>query len=271
MKKILLSLLLLPFLISAEIVELSTMEAIRNKVGPLDSETLVVFDIENTLTIPADTAFQLANIKEHRALIHSVTKNWSSEKKLVGLNYSVLHESVLLDNATGNWIWMLQENDIPVMAFSNTLTSPLGTVTNPPLRKESLLRGLNVDLRRSAPHKNFIVLKECKPLFSTYPLYHNGILHGNGNQNTKGEVFAAFLQQLDWKPKQVIFIDDTRPHVDSMKTALEKLGIAYLGIHYTGIHRTTDISRNALHQQWETLNQVTKNIMEQKTTCSQVS
>ncbi len=247
-----------------DIVELSNMEAVRQRIGPMDCETLLVFDVDNTLTIPANPVFQMANVKEHRNLIRTLTKEWSNEEKTIAKNYMVLQESILLDNATGNWIYMLQNHHIPVMAFSNTLTYPLGSYFFPYFRKEQLLGFLNVDFMRSPPEKDSFVLDDYPARGGTHPLYQRGILHGNNEE--KGPLFVHFLDQVTWKPKKVIFIDDDRECVDSMQKALNERGISFLGIHFTGAQslRTASVSSDVMQQNWQTLIAAVSQIMREK-------
>lgn len=73
--KIPLVVFLVPSLVSAKFMEVDTMDQVDMVTSTADHDTLVVFDIDNTLTIPANPAFQIPNVLENKPLLGEFKKN----------------------------------------------------------------------------------------------------------------------------------------------------------------------------------------------------
>lgn len=53
-----------------------------------------------------------------------------------------------------------------------------------------------------------------------------------GLKNDKGETLMRFLNQLDYHPKKVLFIDDKAKNLHSVEAACNKRGIPFTGLRY---------------------------------------
>lgn len=49
---------------------------------------------------------------------------------------------------------------------------------------------------------------------------------------SKAKLLGAFLDRLNWKPKHIIFIDDTRSHLQDVMQEMEKRAISCTGYEY---------------------------------------
>jgi FMN phosphatase YigB (HAD superfamily) len=74
--------------------------------------------------------------------------------------------------------------------------------------------------------------EEFSPKASYPTLYSQGIIFVNDN-NCKGEVFSSFLDHVQLKPRNVLFIDDKLENVEAVEKVLQEMDINYTGIHYT--------------------------------------
>ncbi|MFN4174344.1 MAG: DUF2608 domain-containing protein, partial [Parachlamydiaceae bacterium] len=88
------------------------------------------------------------------------------------------------------------------------------------------------------------------------PSFEKGILYcGNlykMDKDNKGKILSLFLDWLDWTPEQVVFIDDGKHHIKSVKNELERRGISFLGFLY--IPRDFDpINEKVAKLQYETI------------------
>jgi len=91
------------------------------------------------------------------------------------------------------------------------------------------VNSLSIDFQLTAPSEQTFVVPSDHPT-----LYKRGILFV-GDYNQKGEIFASFLERIQDKPKQIVFIDDKRGNLEEMEKMAKSLGIKFLGIHYTAI------------------------------------
>ncbi|MEZ5314721.1 MAG: DUF2608 domain-containing protein [Chlamydiales bacterium] len=53
-----------------------------------------------------------------------------------------------------------------------------------------------------------------------------------GLKNDKGETLIRFLNQLNYRPKKILFIDDKEKNLQSVSLACQKEGIQFLGLRY---------------------------------------
>ena len=50
---------------------------------------------------------------------------------------------------------------------------------------------------------------------------------------TKGGALECFLETIQWKPRRIIFVDDSKKRVENVADTCKKLGINFMGLHYT--------------------------------------
>lgn len=74
--------------------------------------------------------------------------------------------------------------------------------------------------------------QECPIKYGTGKpaLYLGGIIF-TGNYS-KGEVVAAWLKQIDYRPTKIIFIDDKLKNVESVERALHSRDFPFYGLRY---------------------------------------
>ena len=63
-------------------------------------------------------------------------------------------------------------------------------------------------------------------------IFEKGVLFASA-LNTKGQALEALLQQLNLKPKKIIFVDDKIHHVENVQAASAQLDLDFLGIRYS--------------------------------------
>lgn len=67
-------------------------------------------------------------------------------------------------------------------------------------------------------------------------IYSSGILFTGGAD--KGEVLKLFFKKTGYIPKHIVFIDDSLPNVESVKTCAQELGIPFDGFHFRAAEKT---------------------------------
>lgn len=221
MRRILLSLLLLPALILAEIIETPHI----SEVVPLvDAKTWLIVDLDNT-------TFEAAQALGHTQWFEDLVK------KRVRMGESV---DTAIKESDPLWFKVQQicpvkpmEKDyVPsiidlqnkkVVVFALTHRQP--QISNATLRQ---VASIGLDFTRTAPSKDTFTLSLPKePIY-----YHNGILYAN-DFNPKGETLLAFIKKIGKKPAKVVFVDDSMSNVKDMDATLNKEGIPNYCVHYT--------------------------------------
>lgn len=205
MKRISISLLLLlPLAARAEIREIKAMAQILPSV---DTSTLVVFDIDNTLLEP------VGNIGSDQWYYYIAKAG-----KRDGLN-----EKASWDLADAAW-----RKALPTVAVRAVEDS------TPFIASGLQQRGVTVmALTARGPEDEADTLRQFKTLgydLTKRTLVKNGIvLMGDGD---KGAVLLETMKKAGYKPKRVIFVDDKLKNVKNVDAALTAAGVPVLCFRY---------------------------------------
>ena len=186
-----------------------------------DRDTLVVFDIDNTLLIPAtdlgsDQWFsylvqeQIDAGLEHDAALAKIVpvyEHVQCRKELIPtepyLSYAVKQ---------------IQEQCSHVICLT-ARSNLLAERTLEQLAKNSL---------------NFHISQMQTYVFDIYAssIYKNGVIFCANNN--KGSVLLHFLDVIGYRPKRIIFVDDKEKNLSDVKYAVSQRAIEYNGLRYCG-------------------------------------
>lgn len=235
-KRLFILFLLLYFpLVRAEITSISDMESVITIINEAEKGTLGVFDIDMVLVQPSDPAFQMLNMKLHRALAKQILSEIPPEKKDTFLTLMTLtSESILVDPSTPLYLRQLSDKGISLMALTANLTGSFSHIQEMEIWKRDQLKQLGIEFSQSAPYPGCLDFTEMESYRGNYPTYLDGILYTNGSACSKGDVFAAFLDKTGLDFKKIIFIDDREECLKSLESVLNDRGIVFKGILYTG-------------------------------------
>lgn len=206
-------------LVFGTIIETPHFKEVLNHI---DSNTLVVLDIDDTLLIPAQTLgtdiWFLHRGKQHekaglsRAVaFEKALAEWEAIRQLT--NVSIVEEG------TQAIIASLQDKNVPVMGLT---TQGLALAT----RTIQQLQSLGIDLTPSAPSK-----EDHYFINEHGVLYRHGVLFTSGTQ--KGKALIKLLEINGLQPQHVLFINDKEKHLKEVESVLENLGIAFTGLRYS--------------------------------------
>ncbi len=208
------------------IIESNSITDITKYLDPSDysSNTLVVFDIDNTLGRPptdlgSDQWFY-ANIER----LKKEGKNFQEAVKHLVPIYLQIHQHtqmVPVENETVPLVRELQKKGITVIA----LTARSISLTN---RTAAQLQQMGIDFSLNLPYKFPIVYE---PENGQPAIYLGGIIFV-GNHD-KGEVLVHWLEQTGISPHKVIFVDDKMKNIRSVEKALCKQHYPFIGIRYS--------------------------------------
>lgn len=265
---------LLPFLLAlnssyfastqVEVKEASPYRAIHSideifsNIEALDSDTVVVFDVDEVLVTTKDSflrpegeAIFLARVQQAIEQAKTDEEKEELERKLsISLTEAA---RFILEPALPKLIATLQEKKIKIVALTSHPTGKFGILKSVEEWKVNTLKECGFHFERSFPaikaHTFTSLAKDGLPP----PLYLDGVLFSRGY--SKGEVLLAFFDTLAcYKPKRVICIDDLVKNHESLHAHLQKEGISYSGYWYRKAALTADeINETRIHQQFDHL------------------
>lgn len=216
-KRVFLILLLLPVFLSARTEELSRLKEIFLCIESSPEETLVVFDIDNTLL---KSTQQLGSVAWGDFVTADLEKKGITSRDAQEIE-SIFWMSIqprikvqAVDPDTADVIQEIQARKIPVMCL--TARKPMEAECT-----ASQLASIGVDLSGSLLHT------------ASNASYQYGILFATPT-NKKSDVFISFIKENNLKLTRVIFIDDKLGHVQDMHDALKREGIECIGMRFTG-------------------------------------
>ncbi len=189
-----------------------------------DQDTLVIFDIDNTLARPENS------LGSDEWFCHTVNEKINQGYDYLNAVYSTLPVAYYLHF---NLPLVVTDPLIPTI-INNLIAQKINVIalTSRGLylaeRTHEQLQSIGISFWMDHSHTEFL-------LSLTHPcLYKHNIIFTSNND--KGETLLAFLAMLNYHPKKIIFIDDKMHHVESLENALKNINvdIEYVGIRYSG-------------------------------------
>jgi len=191
----------------------------------ISSDTLVIFDVDETLIQPEDVYLINENSQEAKKFKtkvlaqHPEIKDWNALFSIILLEAKrPLLEPYIVDN-----IQELKNRNIPVIALTAMNTGPLGTI--PMLEDWRYNQLKSVGFEGSFENLIFPV-----SIAQGHPAFYKGILAAD--LQPKGPVLGAFLDYMKWKPKNIIMFDDSKQYLLTVLEECKKRGITFQGYQY---------------------------------------
>lgn len=212
---------------AGEIFSTADFALIKEEANKLDSNSLILFDVDATLIVPDDAILR----PKGKALFKKLISNHSDTDKDLFRDIRMSAPHSIVDHKSIKLVRKLQRKKIPVLAF----TAAAANLKNakPGEWRVRELKGYGFDFSRS--FQNLTTLFFPKNPEQPYcPMYNSGVLYSS--LHPKGDILVLFLQSIDLKPKKVIFIDDELDQVRCVVDAMDKQGIPCIGIHYTAVN-----------------------------------
>lgn len=214
-----LSLLMLQASLTSVVRECSSLQEVCSEVGP---ETIFLFDLDNTLMRPCQ---MLGSDEWFQYYFSSTRQQMKDQEAAMQRAIELLHAVYAvtcvkpIEQCTAEVISSLQKQGVPMIG----VTSRSPSVASITIRQ---LASIGIDFTLTAPSKASF------PLIGCYDsLFFKGILLTSGK--SKKNSLTAFFQQISWKPKRIICVDDKATHLHEMQ-AFEDEGIRFLGLRYSG-------------------------------------
>ncbi len=215
----------------AHVTRTDSLEFLVESNLNLNEHDLVIFDYNKTLVIADDALLQSCNTSCLKARMLAHTPTLSAEKiNELGSLIMAERKVHLVDPRSSELIKHLQQKGVKVIVVSGIRTGPYGQIQNVVEWHLQEINGLGLDFRSTFPNCNQIAFKKYKK-HPAPPLFVDGVLYTG--EMPKGEVLSQFFKQTGFKPRRIIFIDDTVANLNSVGKCARKMKIPYLGYCYT--------------------------------------
>ncbi len=207
----------------SKIVESDAITSVYQYIKPeeYNRDTLVIFDIDNTLaTQPTDLD------SDHwvdAMMKKKMLEGLSSQDALLAIlpaYWQIQHHTWLvpIEPETVGTLKTLQEKGVTVIA----LTARDIFILHRTLEQ---LERLGINFSRNSPQKAMEPYGMSRPT-----TYLEGILFVCGRD--KGKSLLHWLNQMNYKPSKIIFVDDKLKNIHSVEQALKKENYPFIGIRY---------------------------------------
>lgn len=195
----------------------------------ITANTLVIFDVDETLIAPVDA--YLINKHMHTPEVtifdEQLLKKYPEVKDWNELASIRLLQSTrpLIETEIVEKIRNLQNRNIPVIALTAMFTGPWGIVDAMEEWRYNHLLSLGF---QGSFTENIITFA----LNNRNPIFYKGILVTD--MQGKGPVLDLFLNAMSYNPAHIVMFDDSLIHLESVQSECIKRGISFKGYHYKG-------------------------------------
>ncbi len=226
-RKIYLACFLLLISLTTTIQVFSEVRTIHNlaemPTSEFSRETLVMFDIDDVLIYPKDALLQnwRSEWKPERVRV------WTPEEDTIAW----MNENFQIMDPDGpKIIDRLNERGVPTIGFTTFAMDKSGMVKSIPEWRSKQLEELGLHFKM----KNEIVF----PIQEGFvpPSFEKGVLYcGNfykKDKDNQGKILSLYLDWLKWTPKLVVFVNDRKQNLETVKNELDRRKIPFLGFLY---------------------------------------
>ncbi|MBX9787187.1 MAG: DUF2608 domain-containing protein [Alphaproteobacteria bacterium] len=219
----------------AEISKTSDLVPIELAIKQADSETLVIFDVDDVLITARDQILQAAHKKFLEGLNKGLESRLSEEEaqKLWGIIWLARSDEPV-DPKMVSLIKEAQSKGLKVMALTNAWTGPFGVIPSLQDWRIEELEDFGYvfkDSWKTLKAKTFEALKSKDP--ERFPVFKEGVVFTCNLP--KGEVLKALLDYANLSPKKIIFVDDKEKNLKSVEAFAREVKIPFIGFQYTAV------------------------------------
>lgn len=216
-----LMLLLIQLPLHSEIHRIYRFSEAQKQFEMLDTESLVVFDVDRVLIENQDAILQAHNSALFRTLLLQAGGHLT-QGQLNSLVSGISFQSrpKLIEQEIADLILMLEQKNIRVIALTATSIGSIAKIGSIQDWRIKRLQELGLTFSfQNTPFHSFSELIGQGPS----PVFKGGILFSA--TYSKGSVLKAFLQHINWKPSQVLFFDDLFINVSTVNNEMTALGV----------------------------------------------
>jgi len=225
----------------AEIKQIKQISEIE-KIS-LQSKAWVLFDIDDTVTMPQCRAFQ--NFEQDKRYQKLWTQCAVEKRELLPSIVISSSPRVLVSQDIPGSIAQLQKDGYTALGCTATPTSSFYNVSILKWREEELKR-LGVVFTQKGSSKVFDQFASHR---GTFPIFQEGVLYTNMNVS-KGDAIVALLDHLNESPSQILLIDDLLENILNVQETMKKRAIPFLGLHFLPIQEEGAVSDEEWYKAW---------------------
>lgn len=217
------------------IAKSETLSFLENQIDSLGENDLVVFDMDDVLIVAIDAILHYKYEKIRSGLHSRYFADLPPEQQQLLHSYVwATAETTLVESHVGDLIKALQNRKTKVIVLTAAPVGSLGVIEDTVALRLRELRDKGIDLSLAFPDSATFALEEIHPGKGA-PAFRQGVILSS--RFPKGDVLAAFLKKVGWKPRRLIFIDDRMTNVESVESSLAELAIELQCWHYTAAER----------------------------------
>lgn len=233
---------------TALLADIKPIDSLDQILPVADEKTIVFLDVDETLV---ELSIMLGR-KAWRQYARNQLKKEKSEAEVDALCDQITYlfakqiSYLPIEEKTVECVTQLQEQNIPVFALTSRGKHHWYDMPVDDGERLTILhlQQAGIDLNQSHP-----LTKD--PLF-THQSYGQGVFFTYPLED-KGELIEELFALTDYRPSQIIFVDDKIDYARSVDRALQKLGIPSLCFHYRYIERHDPFDPMIAHIQLEHL------------------
>jgi phosphoglycolate phosphatase-like HAD superfamily hydrolase len=211
------------FVTNCEIREIERMDEIKESIN---HDTLLIYDLDNTVFEPVGNYgsdqwfYYLSKVYQ----MDGFSTEESEEKALELWNHTQsLIKVKPVESCIPTFIRDQQSKGIKTIA----VTARSAATADVTIKQ---LTSIDVTFQGSSI-KNGESFKIDHPGLNGDVLFHDGVLFV-GEKNSKGEALILLLKNLNYRPENVVFVDDRRRHLEAVEKQLKAKKIPYKGFRY---------------------------------------
>lgn len=214
----------------ARIEPITTFATALPVIQNCDSQTLILFDIDDVLINPSEPLaqaygpslwFKIKAVWHYPQLLYQACREQFYSRLWQQSQWYVIEPDIvgIINN--------LKKRGCTVLALSSMETGQFGVIPNFPAWRYELLKNVGLEFSRTFENAAF---KNLPAYRHNYPELYKGIVCCN--QQPKGAVVGAFLDYFELKPATIIFFDDSAKNLQSVAQECKKRDIAFKGYEY---------------------------------------
>jgi len=221
----------------ALIIDAPNLHLFEKTVKDIDQQSLVLFDVDDTLIVPKDLILRLCAWDDLNDYIMEALENPEvvAPEKYKGVYFlgQILSrmEFELVEPNIVSIIHSLQSRNIKAIALTKMRIGSYGVISSMEDWRIEHLKRLHIDFSLAFPQVSEIKINDLG--FGPRALFKQGLLCAN--KLDKGPALTAFLNNIGWMPAKVIFIDNRFDYLRSVEESLQGTGIEFLGFYYTAV------------------------------------